>query len=379
VDYIIARVAKPKKYVSGGSLRAARLWLFFGSLIWSLAACEIVVRIAFADEIDTYLLRERNARTNFESFTRPSSHPGLLYEFKPAVSVEWGGCRVVTDAEGFARISPRETTTACGPGSVRIALLGDSTSFGWRVEYEQTYGELVRRKLEEHTGKATELRNFSLPGYNSQHLRVVLEDRVLPWQPDLVILHYDHNDADPIDAKPPGYLEPTYGDNLLRSGLLKLVLRRIRRSQTEALTTVAGEDPESPDRFFSSYRFAGAQYELHWQEMERIANLLDAHGIPALAFIFNTWLKRTENPQDDPYFTLLHGPARQRLEELGFVVVDMYPHAQDLMRKKGWRNLSPTWFDSRWDGHPNPEGHEFIAAILVKALAEDPRFSDLFR
>ena len=43
--------------------------------------------------------------------------------------------------------------------AVRVALIGDSTAFGWGVEYESIYGEILRRELEKNLGAPVALRN----------------------------------------------------------------------------------------------------------------------------------------------------------------------------------------------------------------------------
>ena len=359
---------------SARSLRA-RLLLLFGAVAVSLGICEAIIRLAYAHEVDIEQLRARNDATLFGSFTRPSAHPELLYELRPATDVPWQGCRVVTDAEGHARIAADATPT---PGAVRVALLGDSTAFGWRVEYEDSYGERLRLKLEGATGQPVCLKNFGVPGYNSQHLKVVLRDRVLPWKPDLLVLHYDHNDPDPIDVKPRNYIAPEYGENFLRSALIKFVLRRVQRARTSGLTEVASADPANPDRFLGRYRYSGMQYQRHWQEMAEIAALLEVADVPVIAFVFNTKVTRTDDPDGDLVYTLLHRPAVQHLLELGFVVVDMYPAAQTLMRENDWPDLRPTWIDRELDGHPNPRGHEFIATLLFDGIREQERLARVF-
>lgn len=347
--------------------------LVAGSVLVALVAAEVAVRVLLAPELDAERQQQRDDQTNLEALARASAHPELLYELRPGVDVMWAGSRVVTDAEGV-RVPPG--AVAPPQNAPRIALLGDSTAFGWRVDYAASYGDLLRRRLERWSGKPVALRNFSVPGYNSEHLKVVLRDRVLAWHPDLLVLHYDHNDsdADPFEARPAAYTAPEFGDNPLHSMLLKFLLRRLARSRTSDFTQMASPDGGEPDRFYRGYRYAGPQYEKHWQQLAAIARIAQEARLPVLVLIFDTWLERADEPAEDPFFTLLHQPARRRLAALGFTVLDVYEPAQALMAEHGWSDLSPTWLD-RSDGHPGKSGHEFLARVLFEKLTTTPELA----
>jgi lysophospholipase L1-like esterase len=339
-----------------------------------LILADLAIRAIFANEVSTRRLRAREDTSVVAEFTRPSRDPGLVFELRPATDVRWAGVRVVTDSDGYARISAGRK--AVERPDVKIALLGDSTSFGWRVEYEDTYGEALRRMLEARSGRSVEVRNFSVPGYNSHHERVCLQNRVLPWKPDLVILHYDFNDADPIDTKPADYLAPEYGDNPLHSALVKLVVRRMRLIQLRRMTTAVAEEPGNPEKFLHGYRISGPQYDRHLRELESLSESARALNIPVVAFIFDTWLSRQADPEKDPLYIFLHKPIAEKMKGWGYSVVDSYLHYQSLMADRGWEDLSPLWVD-RSDGHPNPEGHAFIAQMLFDHLMSSGLWSQI--
>jgi len=364
-------------------VRGSRGLLLLASCALALGGAELWVRWRHAAEVDTAQLRQVAERVGIAAFTRASALPELLYELRPGTRMTWLGVPLAIDADEPRRVaedSGDEAEDAAGDeaeDAVRIALLGDSTAFGWGVRYAESYGEQLRRRLEAASGRRVVLRNYAVPGYNSHHNRVTLAERVLPWRPDLVLLHYDHNDADPIQSEPHGYMEPEFGDNALGSALLKFVRRRLHAWRHATFTSSAGDDPENPERFLHAYRYAGPQYERSLEELQRLHDLAAARDIPVLVLIFNAWLRATGDPASDPWYRLLHAPLMERLTGMGFAVVDLYGPAQLLMRERGWSDLRPLW-RSPADPHPRPAGHRFLAQVLERAIAAQPHLAARF-
>ncbi|HSE57943.1 MAG TPA: SGNH/GDSL hydrolase family protein [Nitrospiraceae bacterium] len=71
-------------------------------------------------------------------------------------------------------------------GSCRVALLGDSFTFGWQGPFEETWGAY----LEERLGSSCRVLNFAVPGYSIGQMYLRYERDVTPWQPDLVVLSF---------------------------------------------------------------------------------------------------------------------------------------------------------------------------------------------
>lgn len=71
----------------------------------------------------------------------------------------------------------------------RVWFLGDSRTFGWGVNVEQTFAEVVERKL----GVAAI--NLAVPGYSTYQGHLALKRWLeLAPQPDAVVLAFDYND-----------------------------------------------------------------------------------------------------------------------------------------------------------------------------------------
>ena len=338
--------------------------LVLGSVALVTLATELAFRLYFHGTLSTPYLQEQIDHTWLGEFTRPSAQADLRYELKPDVDLNWGGVRLVTSSDG-RRISPAHPAPL--HPALKVAILGDSSSFGWGVSYEDTYGEVLRQLLEQRLGRPVELRNFSVPGYNSQQERLCFETHVLPWKPDVVILHYDFNDADPIEGKPINYMAADYGDNPLHSVAIKWYRRGLQQRRINRVMWLTEEDPQHPTKVYRHYRCAGPLYDQHLRALAAIATEAVRHHIRVIAFVFNPWLQRQTDPTQDPFYTLLHQPIVHALQQDGYAVVDSYPLYQQVMADNGWDDLRPFWVLPT-DGHPNAAGHRFIARALFEHM-----------
>lgn len=124
----------------------------------------------------------------------------------PAYSAEAiAGWRVARDLEGAPIQGPRDghaftvSTNDAGlrtdlprtrtPGSRRVALMGDSTVFGWGVDDGGTVADGLAAELarsHEQLGPV-EVLNAGQPGYSTTQAAWLLREVLADWQPDLVV------------------------------------------------------------------------------------------------------------------------------------------------------------------------------------------------
>ncbi len=98
---------------------------------------------------------------------------------------------IVSNAEGF-RVSSNEPTKTEGR---TLHVLGDSSSFGWGVEYEKSYSSQLTEKL--NTISPFNMRNLSLPGFSSFQGKLLWQELDDIKKGDWVILSFGWNDAYP--------------------------------------------------------------------------------------------------------------------------------------------------------------------------------------
>lgn len=348
----------------------ANLLLMTAALSVFLVTLEIGVRLVLGDMVDTEALQEALDQTSIRQIIQPSGNRELFYELRPNLSTRFRESIVHTSEEGY-RIAAVEADLP--EDRIRVALLGDSTPFGYRVDYEDTYGERFRLRMEAATGRSIELRNYAVPGYNAKQELKIFLDHATRYRPHLVILHNDHNDAQETGfGYPPGYLTPTYGNNPLRSALLKLVIRRGRILQNR-LTAMRDDRGHE---YFEGYIVRGPLYEEFLGSRAELAAELQRQGIPGIAVLFNAFVK---SDGDSEEYRQLHRKLDDAFTAMGFHVLDLYPAYQEILAREGWTDLSEWWVAKEpIDGHPNPEGHAFIAETLAEFVLSRPELAGVF-
>jgi hypothetical protein len=120
--------------------------------------------------------------------------------FDPFQEVEHLDRNDVMNAAGYR--GALRTTSRAG-NSFRVAVLGDSFTFGWGVAEEEAWPALLEARLvAELGGLDVEVLNFGVPGYNTWLQLLQWRQVVSRYRPDAVLLGYYSNDA-AIDREVP--------------------------------------------------------------------------------------------------------------------------------------------------------------------------------
>lgn len=83
-------------------------------------------------------------------------------------------------------------------GVLRVAVMGDSTAFGWGVNDGQDLPSQMERSLRPRSKKRVEMMNAAQPGYSTSQLSVLFHETVAAYQPDVVLFfppQHDHTPA----------------------------------------------------------------------------------------------------------------------------------------------------------------------------------------
>lgn len=114
----------------------------------------------------------------------------------------------------------------------RILSLGESTTFGYRVEARETYSAVVQRKLGSIDGRPLRVINAGSPGYSLYQGATFLRREGLDLRPDMVWLYFGQNDFLPV-----GYLADRDALRMVAGkGLNDWELGRQRRAWTWRLS-----------------------------------------------------------------------------------------------------------------------------------------------
>jgi len=176
---IMACVAKPqpiRRLLRGLAISA-------GSLVVTFIVLEVGVRLFVPASTFAVFANVYQAHDDQDiRFTLRPSYRGRAY-----------GAELRTNKDGFRgpdrpQAKPRDT--------IRIALIGDSHAFGFGVEYDQSVGRQLEKRMQ-RDGTSCEVWNFAIAGYNSSQELAVFKRYALAIEPDVVILVPCNNDDEP--------------------------------------------------------------------------------------------------------------------------------------------------------------------------------------
>jgi lysophospholipase L1-like esterase len=254
----------------------------------------------------------------------------------------WHGHPHVFGADGFRRVEPFPPRR---PEVARVAVFGDSLTYGYAVAAESAYPATLEALLSRRL--AVEVLNLGIPDHEGAQILETMRRWVPALEPDLVVYGMCVNDfLPPSDG--PRYRVTGAERALRRSALVSVALDNYR-SVFARLGLIYDFEVEIL-RDFAPRRVALRSYV---RDMNQIA--LEQTGAPAVAMVVDPV------PAEDSRRERLVAEAESALRDGGMTLV---PVAGYRDRVAG-RRLGV----SRWDGHPNDEAHRIFAEALEPAVA----------
>ncbi len=173
-------------------LRKMASWLLVAVI--SFALLEVVLRLL--DEIPIH----KNPLTGFHK-----SDPVLGWIGRPNYRARFRGrdydVAVEYDAQGFRRATM--DASEFRQDAKRIVFLGDSVTWGWGLENDETYPEQLQKML----GTGTIVNNFGVNAFGTVQELLVYDNYVQQLNPDVVAIMFVGNDLednlDPKDGRRP--------------------------------------------------------------------------------------------------------------------------------------------------------------------------------
>lgn len=92
----------------------------------------------------------------------------------------------VSSQDGIRSKDPNDQFYLDGEWPCRIALLGDSFTFGWEESFEQTMGFFLQQRL----GADCQVLNLAVPGYSLSQMALRYEREVSHWHPTLIVVSF---------------------------------------------------------------------------------------------------------------------------------------------------------------------------------------------
>ena len=281
----------------------------------------------------------------------PRSKTGCVpgYGLRPGFTHkgEGGGWSFTVNARGFRGRAPGKT----GAGVRRVLALGDSFTFGWGVSGAEAYPARLEALLAAANREAVVF-NAGVPGYNTAQEACLLERLMGEAVPDVVLLGYVVNDAEPQ------HTVPAHPDEVHRHVSLWL-LERAR----EAVNRLgSAKDPifrldynrHSLD-YMAGFRAESPKWRGSRAALGRMARLCRQRKVPLLVFM----LPDLDEHFDESYRpATIHAQVRRWCKELGLPFYDLLERLRGEDHKR-YRLQQ---------GHPNARGHEAIATYMAEVL-----------
>ncbi len=311
---------------------------------------EFALRLVFARSLDFSMEMWKYA----VELKRPVADPRLSFVHAPNRSAFLMGVQVSTNSHG---LRDREYSESKPPDTYRIVMLGDSTTLGWGDPQDQTIPKILERELN-RSGlpgyRHCEVLNAGVGNYDTvqevAHYRTY--DRA--FHPDLVVLDYFINDAEPVPIERHTAL-------LSRSYLVAFAIARY-----DALLQFAGLRPKWNDYYADLYVDGRPGLMAAESALAELTHATRADGSALLV----TMIPELHQINASYPFSHQQQKIKDILAALDVPVIDLI----DGLRGHGPEN---TLWATPADPHPNPKANALIVAqilpwVLRKAGSSTP-------
>jgi len=235
-------------------------------------------------------------------------------------------------------------------GGPRVAILGDSYTFGYGVDQGESFPEQLERRLRAR-GIAIDVINGGVPGFGAREQRRMLEKHVLPLKPALVLVAVYGNDlGDNVRSAHARWLG--IREFLGVHSILYQIASAARAAHPRIDARVAGKSPsesrsERPAQR-SAERPSAEGYAIERRELARMRNLCAARGVR-----FGLILLPDTPPLEE---------GRLRPEGAAVPILDLEPRFAGLPRD-AWRNP--------YVGHLTPEANGWVAEAIAEFMSRN--------
>lgn len=325
------------------------------STIVTLLIIEGVTRFIYtAVKLDYQIEMSRYAAV----MKRPDERGGVSHVHVPGTRATLMAVPVEINSHGFRDAeSPQEKA-----GNVfRILLLGDSLTFGWGARAEDRFSNRLEQSLNAEAarrGLATriEVINTGVGNYNTVQEVEFFAQAGRQWKPDLVLLNYFINDAEPVPIqRSPASIQYSYLAMLLWG-----------RLDTLSRMTEKGEG------FFSYYAALYGDDRPGWIKAKAALAKLQALSAQDGFRLVVTLLPELHVVGKTYGFADVHAKVEAAAHEAGIgEIVDLAPHFTDSDPMSLW--VSPD------DAHPNGEGHRILHDGIYDYLLKHGLFESIAR
>ncbi len=363
-------------------------------IFWGVTLCLTLMVIFGLGEVLVRLQKQRIRTSDRMDPGLMQYHPRLGWKLTP----NWQGThkhhdfevRYTTDGHGF-RTDP---VARKGKDGLQIAFVGDSFTFGLGVHDDETFVHY----LQELSGGALVCRNYAVPGYSTDQEYLLVRERLLHLEPDVMVLVsylgndlFDNELPFPLQAqraKP--YFEMTSAGLTLRNvpvplqskseagqesdlaqivfansgGFLANLLNRLellRLFEMHGVRLFERELDLDDGRFDSAVNLYGEIVQEMRQVCRERGVALVVVLLPGQSYVHRPWSVSARVQ------AFLRQEVINRMHALQIEVIDLATRL-----KQGHPSRREDWFYPN-EGHLTPAGHRVVASMLVESLTMLPQ------
>ena len=250
-------------------------------------------------------------------------------------------------------------------GTLRVACLGDSFTFGLGIPEAATYTQQLEQRLQQAMpGRPVEVLNGGVPGYDTVLEWRLLQEVVQRYEPDIILIQFAINDAEerPVYALPVKSAWLNRGKDLLRWLYSYNFLAERYYTLAARLNGLGHTDPQ---RRVAFYQAIYAEGHPGWRACrEALASLqqFEEQTGTAIVLMLYPWLERLGPGGEYPY-RQMHQTVRQAWQR-----EDRLIDLLDVLHGQEERTL----WASPQDHHPNGRCNALVAERIAGFLAEQP-------
>lgn len=247
------------------------------------------------------------------------------------------------------------------PTVFRIAVFGDSMTYGQGVDNSDTYSSLIERKLKEHY--RVEVINFGIMGHESEDILALMKEEIPIVQPDLVIygvclndylrskiLYYDNNYAFKIP------IQEKWKIRITQHSLLGSLLQK---KYNDVLMKYGLRN----DYYADVLKNFNAYQNKFRDDVIAMNSLVVKRGLPPImTMIINEYPMIEGSAADVSIIT------EQFLREAGMTVIPIWSY----YIKHDHERLEV----NQWESHPNEQAHAIFAEYFLRYLEIMPQLSN---
>lgn len=298
----------------------------------------------------------------------PETFAGAVGVFRPGISsrVSWPPELAYTANINSLGLRGPETTREPALGAFRILCLGDSTTFGFYVEEDETLPQQLQRELRAQGAEQVEVVNGGCGGWTILDQTEFYLERGHQLKPSLVVLTFCSNDLVDLERDRSNYASQKAqlgeeGPGLLKRALYatatyELVLR-IKIASKQARLKAKGEVAHP----LSSVAVEGERAERLWglyeQHLTRLRDALRAAKVPlVVVYLPDAWRLQEGLEEVD------EGRLSAICQRLELPFASGYPRFKE-------RPVTEL-YHAPIDAHQNAQGNAVLAEITAKLLRD---------